>query len=331
MRCHYMSDLHLETQGFPWQLPKGDILILAGDLCHARCLDPAQTDRYSIDQRARVMPFMDMARLNFAHVLLVAGNHDHYDGVFDETVGILKRELPGVTVLDNDHVEIVGVRFFGTTLWSEFERRSEAAMNGVRRRMGEYFFVKKRTCDAQGRELFKKFRPEDALKAFDASWQALQCCLAEGNGKPTVVITHHAPSRQGINSKFAGNGLDGAYVSDLDEAIATFTDVPVWVHGHTHIRRRYRIGGTAVVANCRGFDEKDVSAKGFSPKIFFDVWRTRWSSVLRSVWMHLRRLALTHLPLEIGRAEPICTRLALLERRRAPGQRRHVWGLDRQR
>lgn len=271
MRCHYLSDLHLESQNFDATLPKGDVLIIAGDLCHARCLDPARSDKYSIDQRARVMRFIDEAMAKFPHVLLIAGNHDHYDGVFEDTVPMLRRHLPGVTVLENESVEIDGVRFFGSTLWSEFEGRSEAAMNGVRRRMGEYFFVKRRTLDAEGRELLVKFRPEDALEAFDASWQALQRCLAERNGKPTVVITHHAPSRQGINPRFAGNGLDGAYVNHLDEAIATFTDVPVWVHGHTHIRRRYRIGATAVVANCRGFEGKDPSARGFSPAAHFEV------------------------------------------------------------
>ncbi len=271
MRCHYLSDLHLESQGFNQRLPKGDILIIAGDLCHARCLDPARTDKYSIDQRTRVMRFIDEARANFAHVLLIAGNHDHYDGVFEDTVPFLRRQLPGVTVLDNETVEFDGVHFFGSTLWSEFERRSEAAMNGVRRRMGEYFFVKKRTRIGEGREILAKFRPEDALEAFDASWQALQRCLAESKGKPTVVITHHAPSRQGLNPQFVDNGLNGAYASDLDERIAQFPNVPVWVHGHTHIRRRYRIGGTAVVANCRGFEGKDLSARGFSPAVHFDV------------------------------------------------------------
>ena len=271
MRCHYLSDLHLESQSFDTPLPKGDVLIIAGDLCHARCLDPARTDKYSIDQRARAMRFVNEATAKFSHVLLIAGNHDHYDGVFEDTVPFLRRHLPGVTVLENGTVEIDGVRFFGSTLWSEFEGRSEAAMNGVRRRMGEYFFVKRRTRDAEDRELLVKFRPEDALEAFDASWQALQRCVAERNGKPTVVITHHAPSRQGINSKFAGNGLDGAYVSDLDEAIATFTNVPVWVHGHTHIARTYRIGETVVRSNARGFEEKGAGAQGFSMKAFFDL------------------------------------------------------------
>lgn len=49
MRCQYLSDLHLESQGFDNALPKGDVLIIAGDLCHARCLELAQTDRYSVE------------------------------------------------------------------------------------------------------------------------------------------------------------------------------------------------------------------------------------------------------------------------------------------
>ena len=151
MRCHYISDLHLESQDFQWKLPKGDVLIVAGDLCHARCLDPARRDKYSIDQRARVMRFVESAVANFGHVLLVAGNHDHYDGVFDETIGLLRQYLPGITVLDNDCVDLDGVRFFGSTLWSDFESRSAEAMNGVRRRIGEYFFVKKRSATSDGR------------------------------------------------------------------------------------------------------------------------------------------------------------------------------------
>ena len=75
MRCHYLSDLHLESQSFDVRLPCGDILIIAGDLCHARRLDPARTDKYSADQRERV-----------------------------------QKHLCGVTVLDNEAIEIEGVR-----------------------------------------------------------------------------------------------------------------------------------------------------------------------------------------------------------------------------
>lgn len=116
MRCHYLSDLHLEAQPFGMALPGGDVLILAGDLCHARCLDPASTDRYSIEQRDRTMRVIDEAVGKFARVLLIAGNHEHYDGVFEDTAGLMRRHLPGVTVLDNEAAEIDGIRFWGATL-----------------------------------------------------------------------------------------------------------------------------------------------------------------------------------------------------------------------
>lgn len=271
MRCHYLSDLHLESECFRRKLPKGDVLIIAGDLCHARCLDPARTDKYSTAQRDRVMHFIDEARTNFAHVLLIAGNHEHYDGVFEDTVPLLRRHLPGVTILDHETVEIEGVRFFGSTLWSDFGGASEACMNGVRRRMGEFFFVKTRGRDADGRETLAKFQPEDALAAHQKAWTALTGAVEAGTEKPMVVISHHAPSLQGLNPKFAGNGLDGAYASALDEKMEALSGVPVWVHGHTHVARTYRIGATTVRSNALGFESKGHGARGFTTAACFDI------------------------------------------------------------
>lgn len=271
MRCHYLSDLHLETQDFQGRLPKGDVLIIAGDLCHAARLDPGRTDKYSVDQRDRVIRFIDIAQANFAHVLLVPGNHDHYDGIFDTTGDVLRRFLPGITVLDNEYVEIEGVCFFGTTLWTDFEGRSQDCMDRVRRKCGEFFFVKKRTRNAEGSEKLTKFQPEDALDAFDQSWYALNKHVAQTKARRTVVISHHPPSLKGLNPRHTGNGVDGAYASNLDADIATWQNVPVWIHGHTHIQKTYRIADTVLHANCRGFEGKDASARSFIPRPHFDL------------------------------------------------------------
>lgn len=271
MRCHYLSDLHLESQDFHWRLPKGDVLIVAGDLCHARCLSPDATDPYAIAQRDRSMRFIEQASANFAHVLLVAGNHEHYDGVFDDTAKLLREHLPGIAVLDNQSLVLDGLAFFGTTLWSDFEARSPACLNGVRRRCGEFFFVQKMRQDAEGGVTRGKFQPEDAIEAFDRSMHALRDHLAGRDGKPTVVISHHAPSRRGLNAVHAGNGLDGAFASDLDDFIAGSAGLRAWVHGHTHVRCSYRIGDTTVRANCRGFEGRDASARTFTPDLYFDI------------------------------------------------------------
>ena len=271
MRCHYLSDLHLESQEFGWLLPEGDVLIIAGDLCHAARLDPARSDKCSVDQRSRVMRFIDLACASYRHVLLVAGNHEHYDGIFEETTLLLRQQLPAVRVLDDEAIVIDGVRFFGTTLWSDFDGRSAASMNRARRRVGEYFFVRTRSETADGRETLTRFQPEHALAAHDKAWAALSSEVRSGSGGCRVVISHHPPSRQGLNPDHAGNGLDGAYASDLERAIEALGRIDVWVHGHTHIRRRYRIGEITVRANCRGRDHKDLSARAFSPTAYFDV------------------------------------------------------------
>ncbi len=269
MRCHYLSDLHLEAQDFTTPLPGGDVLILAGDLCNARCLDPARTDRYSSAQRDRTIRFVDEALGKFAHVLLVAGNHEHYDGVFDDTVATLRRHLPGVTVLDSDVTEIGGVRIFGTTLWCDFGGLSDVEMTAIRKGMGEYFFVKTRPDGADGPLV--RLTPAATHRAHQSAWARLREAVKTGPDRPTVVVTHHAPSGHGLNPRFANSPLNAAYASSLDHQIAAFTNVPVWVHGHTHVARTYRIADTIVRSNALGFASKGAAAPGFSIKAHFEM------------------------------------------------------------
>jgi 3',5'-cyclic AMP phosphodiesterase CpdA len=268
MRCHYMSDLHLEAQEFLWRLPQGDVLIVAGDVGHASCLDPKVLRPYDVALRERMLRFFDEARTNFAHVLLVPGNHEHYEGIFEDTVPMLRTYLPGVTVLDDSAVEIDGVRFFGITLWSDFEGGSETSLETCRRGIGDFFFVKTR---APGGDGLVRLQPEDALCAHARALKALAASLNEAGDKKTVVVSHHAPSRMGLNPEHTGNGLDGAFTSDLDRLIETLANVPVWVHGHTHIKRTYRIGDTTLHANCRGFDRSDPVAQIFTVHETFEV------------------------------------------------------------
>jgi hypothetical protein len=67
MRVHYMSDLHLEAQGFSAPMPQGDVLIVAGDLCHACCFEAEANDSYNIKQRDRALCLIDAAVKNFTY------------------------------------------------------------------------------------------------------------------------------------------------------------------------------------------------------------------------------------------------------------------------
>jgi hypothetical protein len=149
-------------------------------------------------------------------------------------VGLL-RLLPGVTVLDDQAVEIEGVRFFGTTLWSDFEGRKSDCLDRVRRCLGEYVFVKTRVAAGAAGEPLRRFRAEDALKAHDRARAALFSEVAGARVGKTVVISHHAPSLQGLNPHHRGNGLDGAYASQFDKAIVGLDEyclLDAWPHAH---------------------------------------------------------------------------------------------------
>ena len=102
------------------------------------------------------------------------------------------------------------------------------------------------------------FTPDDAAALCRADTQWLENRLAEPHAGPTVVITHHAPSRQSIHSRFAGSPLNGCFVSDLEHLVGG-ERVQLWVHGHTHDSFDYTLNGTRVVCNPRGYAKDGVN------------------------------------------------------------------------
>ncbi|MEZ5844505.1 MAG: metallophosphoesterase [Hyphomicrobiaceae bacterium] len=269
MRIHFASDLHLEKADFDGPVPGGDVLVLAGDVCHARCLAPAPHDLYASRQRDCVLRLVDRFRRAFTHVVLVAGNHEHRDGCFEDTVAALRTGLDGITVLDDEAVEIGGVAIFGTTLWSDFEGRDPAAMDRLRKSVGDYFFVRRRpregeeadTPDGPRTRRRLRLQPEDVLDAHDRALAAFKTHMAAYPDRRTIVVSHHAPSRKGLAPRRPSNGLDGGYASDLEDMIEGLANVPLWIHGHTHVRTSYQIGATKVVSNARGIGR---DAAGFT-------------------------------------------------------------------
>ncbi len=263
MRFHYLSDLHLESEDWTGPLPCSDVLVIAGDLGHARCFAADADDGYARIRRERMERFARRAVDSFERVLLVMGNHDHYDGVFDDTARLFREHLHGVSVLDDEAVDIGDVRIFGTTLWSDFEGGDPEAMKRANKGCGEFFFVKRRVRDENGNEHLARFRAADALEAHRRSLEKLHDFLsAPGTGK-SLVVSHHPPTTDGLNPAYRGKGLDGAFASNLEDVVLA-VGPDAWVHGHTHIRREYSLGPTTFYANCRGFPGKEELAASFS-------------------------------------------------------------------
>jgi hypothetical protein len=146
------------------------------------------------------------------------------------------------------------VRFFGTTLWTDFmlfgegEKRT-AAMQAAHRFMRDFRRIRLGESP---------FTPEAsaALFARHAAW--LAAGLAQPHAGPTVVITHHAPSRKSIHRRFADSPINACFVSDA-EYLIDGRRAGLWIHGHTHDSFDYVVNGTRVLCNPRGYAKDGVN------------------------------------------------------------------------
>lgn len=253
MRIHVLSDLHLEMA--PYVPPQGlqaDVVVLAGDI-HVG------------------LKGLTWARAAFPErpVVYVAGNHEYYRGAIPHLTSKLQataRDL-GIHFLEDEEVTIEGVRFLGSTLWTDFSLFGDddvlQAMEIGRARMADYHLIRKSPQ-------FGRLSPRDTRAFHRRSRSWIRDRLAESQG-PTVVVTHHAPSLASIPDKYKTELLSSSYASDLDD-MAAASGAALWVHGHTHHCVDYKLGPTRVVANQRGYPDEPVAA--FDPHLVVEVARS---------------------------------------------------------
>lgn len=187
-------------------------------------------------------------------VLLVPGNHEWYGNRLERIAVEMRacaKEL-GIHYLDNDVLELDGVRFIGSTLWTDFEllgsgmadigKALHAAKNGI--------------ADFNGTIIYGTtgwFRPEQSVTLHRVCRQFLADELAKPFDGKTCVITHHLPSKHSVSPRFASDVLSAAFASNLDDLV---TQADLWIHGHTHDPFDYQLGKCRVVCNPRGYPDR---------------------------------------------------------------------------
>jgi len=240
MRIQVLSDLHLEHEPFaPPEVP-ADLAVLAGDIGNGSA-------------------GIEWARLAFrCPVIYLAGNHEYYEGEFESVQEAMRAAASGsaVELLDCSAVVLDGVRFLGCTLWTDYslapESERAAVVEESRKRNPDYQLI---------RFGARAFAPEDAIAlcARHRAWLAGQ--LAEPFPGKTVAITHFAPHPNSIAPAYANHPANPGFVLDLD---ALMGRAELWIHGHTHSFFDYRVRGTRVVCNPRGYPKE---ATGFRPDL----------------------------------------------------------------
>lgn len=255
MKLQVVSDLHLEFHYRDIPNAGADILILAGDILTAAALMATpQSPNYA--KREDYIRFLSDVSTRFAHVIYVMGNHEHYKYLFNDTYKDLKLYLPAnVHLLNNEHIDLEGFKFLGTTLWTDLsnpisEMRAEGCMN-------DYHIVRHRTGNN-----YHKLRAYTTTQEHNKAVNFLRNSITS----KSIVITHHGPSYLSVSEKYKGDPLNDAYVTDLSELILD-TEPLAWFHGHVHCSNDYRIGNTRVITNPGGYGNENPD---FDPKKVFE-------------------------------------------------------------
>ena len=145
----------------------------------------------------------------------------------------------------------------GATLWTDFDNQNPLTMNKAMSYMNDYNVV--RGGNDPNDHYKGTLKPHTTLnehmraKFFICEkWRELKAA-----GKKVIVMTHHAPSRQSIHPRFAGDELNGCYASEFGYDLLELDDQglapDIWTHGHVHNSFDYTIGSTRVITNPRGY------------------------------------------------------------------------------
>lgn len=229
--------------------PECDVVILAGDI---------STDKGGIEWA--IANFPDIP------VLTVCGNHEFYENRrVNPWIAELKEYAAGsnVTIMENDAVEIDGVRFLGGTLWTDFDLYNNKfyARLDAERSMNDY----------------RRIRHDDGSRFTSghsqaANWRTTKFFEEQFKRDPkipTVIITHHAPSDLSCKPEYRGHYLTPAYASRLEPFMLEHEPI-LWVHGHMHNTSDYMIGKTRVVANPRGYVGHELNPT-FNPSLVIEI------------------------------------------------------------
>lgn len=257
MKIDVISDIHLEFGELPIQNDNNaDVLVMAGDICVVKDLKDYKEECEIVGKRSKVASYV---RAFFKHVcsiypnvIYVLGNHEHYNGCYDESADIVRNELcanlPNLHFLERQFVELNGHIFIGSTLWTDFNNRCPMSMFDCKQMMNDYRIIRIAS------EKYRALRPEDTYSEHKKSLLFITETIKNNPDKPIVVVGHHAPSHKSVKPRYEHDvNINGAYRSNLEWVMNEYPQIKLWIHGHTHNEFDYMVNQTRVVCNPRGY------------------------------------------------------------------------------
>ena len=260
MKIQLLSDLHLEAHPhwLPTPSPGADVLVLAGDVgSYQKGSQLTDTD-FGL---ARFSPLQGWP----TPVFFVPGNHEYDAQDFDAAHSRLREtcERLGLIWLERETRVMNGVRWIGTTLWSDFDALAPsvsgpASANALAQQLkardkafrAANFYLRKAETTRHGEPWLAQGVRDQALICQD--W--LRAALDEPFAGPTVVITHFAPSLMSADPRYGLTPGTAGFCNALDDLLP---QAQLWLHGHLHAPSHYVHRGCRVEANPLGYARKN--------------------------------------------------------------------------
>lgn len=259
MKFVLQSDLHGKHQHITAPEDPDTYLILSGDI----------DEMYRQNRHREII---EKVTSMYKGVFYLPGNHEYYDSNIyniNSKLHDLNNEFDNLYVLLNtDYLfEEENILVIGSTLWSSFDNRNPLKMLEAKSGMNDFKYIRHGTIYEPWK---RKLLPDDTANFHEQTIKYLRTQIAKRRvDNPDVkvlVCTHHAPHRNSIHANFAGNPLNSAYCTDLDELIEEL-QVQVWTHGHMHNSFDYEVHNTRIICNPRGYEDRygTIENQDFDP------------------------------------------------------------------
>lgn len=246
MKIQIVSDLHLEfPENREWLeknplIPKGDILLMAGDII---------TDK----KKKKARFFYDQIVQDFPFIISTMGNHEFYKGEIEYAYPFYKSKIAEKFIkLNNQSYVIEDIKIIVSTLWSLIPDDKKDICS---RYMNDYHMIwNKRDYP---------LNPYDTNIYYNLSVQYINNELKKPFTGKVIVMTHHMPSYKCLTKRPYNLDLRCAYASDLDELIISHPNIVYWFTGHSHDFNITKIGNTQIIRNPLGYvsDSQQVDFK----------------------------------------------------------------------
>lgn len=245
MKLTILSDLHVDiNKNYDFSnLKDQEFVIIAGDIAGNPIL---------------VKQFIQE---NMSRGIFIEGNHLGYSksGQYqiDFRQGVerwLRNEFKDspVKYLENDICEYEDIIFIGCTLWTDFclygEHVQDAAIMASWTFMNDYNYI---LCEHD--EDVTKLFPRKTIEWHKKSIEYIEKICSENPDKKIVIISHHAPSRKSIAPQYRKSELNPAYASNLEWLIEKYSNIKLWVSGHSHNDSDYKVAQCRCIARPFGY------------------------------------------------------------------------------